>query len=340
MIVLVTGAFGNIGTSTVTELLAAGHQVRCFDLPTRANRRRAARFGDRIRPFWGDIRRPQDLAPAVTGCDAVIHLAFIIPKMSTTRLESESVPELAHSVNVDGTCNLLDVIRMQARPPRLIFASSMHVYGQTQHLPPPRRVVDPVAPMEHYARHKIECEEMVRSSGLRWTILRFAATFPLALQLDPGMFDVPLDNRIEFVHTRDVGLAVTRAIECDAVLGKTLHIGGGRACQYLFGEMADQLLGAMGVGMLPTQAFSIIPFGTDWLDTDESEALLHYQRHDLRDYVRDMVALLGPRRQMIRLLRPFVRAWLLQRSLYYRRTQPRGWTRGIAWLRWVFGAAT
>jgi nucleoside-diphosphate-sugar epimerase len=268
----------------------------------------------------------------------VVHLAFIIPRMSLTRLESEAVPELAYSVNVGGTRNLLDAMRARPEPPRLVFASSMHVYGMTQHLPPPRTAADPVAPAEHYARHKVECEGMVRASGLRWTILRFAATFPLALQLDPGMFDVPLDNRMEFAHTRDVGLAVARAVESDAVWGKTLLIGGGKTCQYLFGEMAAQLLESMGVGMLPEGAFSTAPFGTDWLDTAEGEALLHYQRHDLGDYARDMAALLGPRRQLIRLFRPFVRAWLLRRSPYYRRAQPRHWAAHAAWLRWLFGS--
>jgi len=37
MNVLLTGAFGNVGLSTLEELLRQGHQVRCFDLKTRAN---------------------------------------------------------------------------------------------------------------------------------------------------------------------------------------------------------------------------------------------------------------------------------------------------------------
>ena len=37
MNVLLTGSFGNIGRSTLGELVGAGHRVRCFDLPTRSN---------------------------------------------------------------------------------------------------------------------------------------------------------------------------------------------------------------------------------------------------------------------------------------------------------------
>lgn len=43
MKVLLTGAFGNLGTHTLRELLAQGHTVRCFDVATEANRRQARR---------------------------------------------------------------------------------------------------------------------------------------------------------------------------------------------------------------------------------------------------------------------------------------------------------
>ena len=75
----------------------------------------------------------------------------------------------------------------------------------------------------------------------------------------------------------------------------------------------------MGVGMLPAEAFSTIPFCTDWLDTAESQELLRYQRYDLKDYARQVVALMGIRRYLVRLFRPIVRAWVLQRSPSYRR---------------------
>ena len=41
MKVLLTGAFGNIGVSTIHELLKQGHQVRCFDVDTPVNRKTA-----------------------------------------------------------------------------------------------------------------------------------------------------------------------------------------------------------------------------------------------------------------------------------------------------------
>lgn len=314
MNVLVTGALGNVGTSALHALLEKGHRVRCFDLRTPANEAAARRFGAQVEVVWGDLRRPADVAAAVEGQDVVVHLAFIIPKLSATGVESEAAPDWAREINVGGTSNLLQAMAAQPRPPRIIFSSSLHVFGQTHDQPPPRRVTDPVQPIEHYAHHKVECENMIRSSGLEWAILRFGAVLPLAMKLDPGMFDVPLDNRMEFVHTRDVGLAIANAVDNEQVWGKILLIGGGPHCQYYYRDMVRQIMDGMGVGMLPEEAFGKVPFCTDWLDTAESQQILQYQRRTLDDYVQDMQKVLGFRLQLIRLFRPLVRQQLLIKS--------------------------
>jgi len=302
MKVLLTGAFGNIGTSTLEELVKQGHIVRCFDLKE---------------VVWGDLRRPEDVAAAVRDQEVVVHLAFIIPKLSATGVESEARPAWAREINVGGTRNLLDAMKALPKPPKIIFTSTYHVYGRTQDQPPPRTVWDPLQPVEHYAVHKVECEQMVKSFGLEWAILRLSAVLPLAIQLDPGMFDVPLNNRMEYVHTRDVGLALANAISSEKVWGKTLLIGGGERCQYYYREIVGRILDAMGVGKLPEEAFGSTPFCTDWVDTTESQRILNYQRRDLGDYIREMMALLGYRLHLIRLFRPIVRHWLLNKSPYF-----------------------
>lgn len=328
MNILLTGAFGNIGTSTLEALLRRGHTVRCFDLHTRTNDRAARRLDRRLSALpgrfeiaWGDLRQPADLMRAVVGQEVVVHLAFIIPKLSATGVESELRPDWARVINVGGTVHLIQAIQAQPHRPRLLFASSYHVYGRTQDRLPPRTLADPVQPIEHYARHKVECERLVRTLGLTWAIFRFAAALPLSMKLDPGMFDIPLNNRMEFVYTGDVGLAIANAMDTEQVWCRTWLIGGGRRCQYDYREIASRVLNGLGLGMLPEAAFSTVPFATDWLDTTESQALLHYQQHDLGDYVRDMRACLGGRRLLVRLCRPLVRRWLLQRSPYWRQTR-------------------
>lgn len=323
MKVLLTGAFGNVGKSALQELIRQGHTVRCFDLQTRANVKAARTFQGQMEVMWGDLRCPQDVAAAVQGQDVVVHLAFIIPKLSATGVDCERRPDWAYEINVGGTAHLLQAMQAMPRPPKILFTSSCHVYGRTQHQPPPRTVADPVQPVEHYTRHKIECERMVRDSGLQWSIFRLAATLPITMILDPGMFDVPLNNRIEYVHTRDVGLAIANGVRSEEIWGKVLLIGGGPRCQFVYREIAERILEAIGVGMLPEEAFSTTPFAVDWLDTTESQRLLNYQQRDLDDYVRDLVQFLGPRLYLVRLFRPFLRQWLLSRSPYFR--PPRSW---------------
>ena len=318
MRVLLTGAFGNLGQSTLDELLLLGHQVRCFDLRTRSNERAARRRAGQAEVIWGDLRRREDLVAAVQGQEAAIHLAFILPSLSSTGAGTEARPEWARQINVGGTRNLLDALRTLPSRPRIVFASSQAVYGLTQHLPPPRTAAEPVAPFDHYSQHKVECEQMVCESGLPWAVLRLPAALPLAIRLDPGMFDVPLDNRIEFGHTRDVGAALARAVSSEGVWGRTLLIGGGTRCQFTYRELVGPLLEAMGVGMLPEEAFARAPFCTDWLDSRESQALLQYQTRGLDDYSREMTAMLGYRRFLIRCFRPLVRAWVLRKSPYWR----------------------
>ncbi len=329
MKVLLTGAFGNVGISTLDELLRQGYTVRCFDLRTRANERAARRYTGRIEVMWGDLRHPDDVAVAVAGIDVLLHVAFIIPKMSRTGIESELRPDWAEAVNVGGTRHLIQAMQAQPTPPKLIFTSSLHVYGRTQHLPPPRMADEPVHPIEHYARHKMQCEEMIRASGLSWAILRLAATLPIALKLDPGMFDVPLNNRMEYVHTKDVGLALANAVSSDAIWGKTLLIGGGPRCQYTYGDMVARIMAALGLDMLPAEAFATTPFATDWLDTAESQRLLRYQTRTLDDYLADMTRLMGLRLPFMRLFKSAIRRSLLAHSPHWARhtaqQQAEGW---------------
>lgn len=325
MKVLITGGLGNVGASAVEELARRGHHVRCLDLKTRPNVRKARRLAKviaampgKMETVWGDLRRPEDLTAAVQERDVIVHLAFIIPKLSATGIESEAAPAWAREINVGGTRNLIEAMKVQRKPPRLLFASSYHIYGLTQNRAPPLTLAHPVRPIEHYAQHKVACERMVRTSGLEWAIYRLAATLPLSMKLDPGMFDIPLENRMEFVHTRDVGRAIATGLDEAAIWRRTWLIGGGPRCQYYYREIAQVVLTGLGVGMLPEAAFSATPFPTDWLDTSASQALLHYQQRDLHDYVVDMRRYLGYRRILIRAFRPLVRRTLLSQSPYWR----------------------
>src|SRR5262249_30346742 len=161
-------------------------------------------------------------------------------------------------------------------------------------LPPPRRVGDRLQRTDAYSGHKIDCERLVEASGLPRCILRFADVPPIAVRAPhPMMFRLPLATRIEVIHPADAGLAVARAGGCPEAWGRTLNSGGGPGCQLVYREYLGAFLDAMGVGRLPDEAFSTEPYCTDWLDTEESQRLLGYQRRSFADVVHETAALLG-----------------------------------------------
>jgi nucleoside-diphosphate-sugar epimerase len=316
--ILLTGAFGNIGRHTLPVLLERGHSVRALSLGGRADRRLAQRLtrrlaAPRLEVIRGDVRDRALMASITRDADTIVHLAFLIPPEALTR------PGEARAVNVDGTRALLDGARAAPTPPRLLFASTLDVYGHTQHLPPPRRVGDPVSATDAYAEHKIECERLVAASGLRACVLRFADVPPIAVRAPhPIMFRIPLETRIEALHPGDAALAIANALETDAVWGRTLNVGGGARCQLTYRAYLGAFLDAMGIGALPDEAFGHEPYCTDWLDTDESERLLRYQRRSFDDIVRETAALLGWRAPLARALRPIVRRAILAMSPFWR----------------------
>jgi len=316
MRVMVTGAFGNVGQSALVELLAQGHRVRAFDLRSRATQRAARRCDDRLEVFWGDIRNPRDLARAVADVDAVAHIAFVIPP------QSESRPEWAREINVGGTRNLIAAMRALPRPPRLVYTSSVSVVGpRGPEDEPPVTAAHPTTASDTYTVHKIETEEMVRESGLDWTILRLGGVLPIEvpMRFHPMTFDVPGDQRIEIVHTRDVGLAVANAVTCDEAVGRTLLIAGGESCRLRAREMRAGFSEVMGMPTFPESAFSLQPYYTDFMDTEEAQRLLRFQRHSFDEYL-DEVRTTIPRLYPI-VLRPFgglIVRQLLKQSPHHR----------------------
>jgi UDP-glucose 4-epimerase len=247
----------------------------------------------------------------VEGQDVVVHLAYVIPP------HSDEDPATARAVNLDGTRGLLEAAQQQSRPPRFFFASTFDLFGDTTAQPPPRRTDDPVRATDLYTAHKLQGEEWVRESGLLWSIFRFSDVPLMALRPPHRiMFDIPLAQRFEVLHTADAGLAVARLLSTDAAWGQVLLVGGGPSCQVTYRKFLFGLLDAMGLGALPEAAFTTRPYCTDWLDTAHSQALLDYQRHSFPDIVEEMRRIAGWRRHVIPSIRPLVRHGILRMSPY------------------------
>lgn len=356
MRVLVTGGAGLVGRSTIRALLAAGHEVRVLDAPAALRRLRGAcrlrgarrlrglrrprglraahgRQPDRhpaleLRP--GDICSIADVGDAVRGCGGVIHLAAMIPPAA------DADPVRAEYVNRGGTETVIRAMRVYAPDARLVFTSSVAVYGDRRAEP----LITPDDPVradgrDAYAVQKVAAEELVCSSGLSWVILRLSYIVSVdKLRMDPLMFRVPLDTPLEICSARDAGRALAHAITVPGCVGQVFLIGGGSRCRTRYGAYLDRMTAHLGLGshLLPAHAFETEGFHCGFMDTARSEQTLSYQSDDLNSYYRDVAQRVRARRALftvLPVLRGLVRMWLLRHSPRYRREVHASWAREL-----------
>ncbi len=314
MHILLTGAFGNVGRSTLEELIKNGHKVRTFDKPTACNKRKARRYAG-IEPMWGDIRSPLSIERALAGVDVIIHTAAIIPPLADLK------PELAREVNVEGTRNICAAVKKQPARPRLIYTSSIAVYGDRVNNPyiSVHDVPNPTA-HDEYAKQKLEAENIIRSSGITWVIFRLSYIVSVdSLKMDPLMFELPLRTSIEICDTRDVGLALARAVSGAAIWGRMLHIAGGPRCRISYGEYLNRMTDLFGLGanFFPEAAFSTRGLHCGFMDTTLSQELFGFQRHTLEDFFDQVKKKFRLRAFFTRIIRWALRPLLLKTSPYY-----------------------
>jgi len=111
--ILLTGSFGNVGLSTLEELIRKNYSIRVLDIYNKKNRRIASKYKDQIDIIWGDLRNPKDVEKAVEGQHVVIHTAAIIPPLADKK------PKFAESVNVGGTKNIINAMKSQPQKPKI-----------------------------------------------------------------------------------------------------------------------------------------------------------------------------------------------------------------------------
>ena len=320
MNVLLTGAFGNLGQSTLIHLMETKHCVTCFDLLTNKNLRRARRLlkDCDFKTVFGDIQNVDLIAEAVKDQDCIIHLAGITPPLT------EKKPGLAFSINVDGTKNLLIEAKKMKKPPKIIFPSSISIYGPQSPEHPPRTAEHLINPSDVYTRTKAEAEKIIQESGLPWTIFRTTAVPSLLLRENEMnlLYEMPMEQKIEFAHTLDIGLAFSNAVTAQTE-GKIMMLGGGERCQFINRDFLIKYFDTLGIGMLPEAVFREPKamnewYYTNWLDTEESQKLLNYQHHTLDDYLEKVEEKIRYSRFFVFILRPLIRKYLIRKSPYYK----------------------
>jgi nucleoside-diphosphate-sugar epimerase len=323
--ILLTGAAGAIGLETLRELVRRKDQytIRALEVRNKRTEKILRPFQDEVEICWGDLTDRFSFEARLIEVDAVIHLAAIIPPLA------DQQPALAERVNVQGTQNLIEAAQQRAPQAFFLYSSSVSVYGDRVESPW-IHVADPLCPSEgdYYAVTKIRAEQLVRESGLAWSIFRLTGIFNPQQKIDPLFFHMPLDTCIEMATTRDTGYALAQAVaHMPELQGRTFNLGGGAACRVIYRDLLNGCFVRTGLGKMdfPLDAFAEQNFHCGYFsDSDELERILHFQRDSFEDYLDWYTQNLSPaRRRLATWLRHVIKRQLLRRSEPYQALQQR-----------------
>ena len=244
---VVTGGAGFIGTNLTARLVYSGLRTKVIDNFSTGRRENLAsleqNYGHALQVVEGDIRDLDFLQREFSHSQGIFHLAAI-PSVE----QSVREPLLCHEVNVTGTLNTFLAARDQGVP-RVVFASSCAIYGDSEVLP---KVEDmPDLCLSPYAAHKATGEQYARLFyslyGLKTFCLRYfnvygprqdpksdyAAAIPRFIQRmlaaePPILFGDGQQTR-DFIYVGDIVQANLAALKAEAGFGEVFNIGTGKS---------------------------------------------------------------------------------------------------------------
>ncbi|ACX52769.1 NAD-dependent epimerase/dehydratase [Ammonifex degensii KC4] len=231
--VLVTGGTGLVGRAVVKELLSHRLKVRCL---VRDPERARVLLGPEPEYVAGDVTDPASVQAAMEGAEAVVHLVAII---------REKGRQTFRAINVEGTANVVRTAR-EARVRRFIHMSALGVKA------------DPRRP---YGHSKWQGEELVRESGLDWTILRPSIVYgpgfgfldrmaqSVKLSPPPLVFYPAINIRFQPIASWDLARCVFLCLTNSMLIRQTCDLGGPEHLTYR--EMLAAYLEAKGLRRLP-----------------------------------------------------------------------------------------
>lgn len=217
MKVFVTGGTGFVGRELLRQLLAAGHAVRTL---VRGGSADKLEEPGKVEIHTGDITDPGSLVGALEGCDAVIHLVGIIREFRGRGITFKKM-------HVNATENILEACDEQGVQRYLHMSSNgTRENGSTA-----------------YHRTKWQAEELVRASGLDWTIFRPSLIFgqgsEFVKMLTELIHRVPVvpvigdgKYRMQPVSVVQVAESFVRALEMPESIGATYLQGGSESYSY------------------------------------------------------------------------------------------------------------
>src|SRR5437660_875821 len=229
--ILITGATGYIGRHLVARLVAQGERPRC--LVRDINRAKRTLPVDKVELVTGVTTSPDSLDAAVHGVDTIIHAAFL------TADNKQSAGNEYEKTNVQGTANLIKAAK-KADVKRIIEISGL---GTKPDKP------------GSYMQGRYLAEQMLKESGLDWTIIQPSVLFGKGAPFIKGLADlinsapvVPLigggKTMFQPIYVEDVASVIIKTLQDPAGSnGHTYTIGG--PAYYSFTQVIDELLRAM-----------------------------------------------------------------------------------------------
>jgi uncharacterized protein YbjT (DUF2867 family) len=226
--ILVTGANGFVGRNLVRRLQKDGIAVRALV----RNAAKAARLRDLGAELVdGDISNLLSLEAAMEGCEKVIHLVGIIQEAPGVTFKG---------VHVDGTQNLLEAAK-KAGVRHFIYQSALGTRPNAK---------------SQYHRTKWEAEELVRASGIPFTILRssliygpgdlFTIRLAEMIRLSPVLPIIGSGrSRIQPIFIDDVNECIWKISTSDSYLNEMYEIGGPE--QLTYEEVTKAIAVALGI---------------------------------------------------------------------------------------------
>lgn len=208
MRVFLTGATGFVGHHVAHALAAEGADLR---LLVRKTSNLANLEGIRGETHLGDLGDPESIRPALSGCDAVVHVA------ADYRLWIRD-PKSMYRANVDGTRELLRMAR-EAGVARVVYTSSV----ATMHFRTDGLVINEDTPVElsdmvgHYKRSKFLAErEAIQAAEAGQQVVILNPTTPIGTNdtkpTPTGRIFVDFLNR-KFPAYMDTGLNLVDVAE-------------------------------------------------------------------------------------------------------------------------------